>query len=787
MELYTAFSITPKIYGTAHVVIDDNSDYNTLYISDFDVAITNATAAEVEDVYVIAYGAQNRTTADYAINNGAPVVDTNVVIPDGMTVTIVNALVVAENGTITIQDGGEIAFQTGWKENTKLWVEGKVVDYDGGMAKYEPNTDQFIYEVKKTTETDTEEYVTYTTLKIALAEAQAGETINLHGQIVIDENLTIPEQVTVVTDVDDEDVAAITMVGATLTVNGTLEIKDGATVDLKTNADTNTKSDIVVNNIVANADGETFTYIDDAEYVVDGAYFTGTIGDYEAVQFITSAAVAGANSASASTDITIIGTVSIGDVAFTEGEENDDLNLIIAQGAEVTAGTVTLNDVDMSVIGTFTGTVIAPVTAGDVTLTFDEAYGLNIDIIPEDNGESVTTTVELNGISTVADGSGKAKLFGAVALTTGTATLDSDLVVDDLTVGQNATLVINQNVTLYVNGNGYNDDDTGILNQALVADKFPFDFQSKVADEAALTIDGNVTVKGTITWGPVVVNGTLTTEENSKMQVDVLLVNGTLTIAEGTQTVDADADIVSVALINGTVTGEITAVGVFAYPGSDVSAMELNMSGDESTSAPTAFYVNGDLKVTIYMDKTNKTYNIKQMLAFIDVDGVRYGTVAYYLDEAMTDQIDTDDVVKTYVGTVEAIYMSMEPSLVKGTVSAGTGLDLYIDNIKWDANYPNYPNLTVGEHTVSFSVKAGYDGTNATITFNGQTVQNGGTIEITQNGFTLVASGAVPQSFATGGDSGSDDGLGLTDYLLIILVILIVIMAIIVAMRLMRS
>ncbi len=33
----------------------------------------------------------------------------------------------------------------------------------------------------------------------------------------------------------------------------------------------------------------------------------------------------------------------------------------------------------------------------------------------------------------------------------------------------------------------------------------------------------------------------------------------------------------------------------------------------------------------------------------------------------------------------------------------------------------------------------------------------------------------------------SDDGLGLTDYLLIVLVVLIVVMAIIVAIRLMRS
>ena len=45
---------------------------------------------------------------------------------------------------------------------------------------------------------------------------------------------------------------------------------------------------------------------------------------------------------------------------------------------------------------------------------------------------------------------------------------------------------------------------------------------------------------------------------------------------------------------------------------------------------------------------------------------------------------------------------------------------------------------------------------------------------------------AAPEN-PSSGDSGSSDGLGLTDYLLIVLVVLIVVMAIIVAIRLMRS
>ena len=104
-----------------------------------------------------------------------------------------------------------------------------------------------------------------------------------------------------------------------------------------------------------------------------------------------------------------------------------------------------------------------------------------------------------------------------------------------------------------------------------------------------------------------------------------------------------------------------------------------------------------------------------------------------------------------------------------------------------DNKYSYY--LPVGTHTVSIAANAGYNADDATITFNGQTVANGGTITIEAGAttFTLAASGAVPASSVSGGSSSSDDGMGLTDYLLIILVVLIVIMAIMVAMRLMRS
>ena len=54
--------------------------------------------------------------------------------------------------------------------------------------------------------------------------------------------------------------------------------------------------------------------------------------------------------------------------------------------------------------------------------------------------------------------------------------------------------------------------------------------------------------------------------------------------------------------------------------------------------------------------------------------------------------------------------------------------------------------------------------------------------------YTLVASGAAPsQGQVVIDQTGGDDGMGITDYLLIILVILVIVLAIFVALRMMRS
>ena len=141
----------------------------------------------------------------------------------------------------------------------------------------------------------------------------------------------------------------------------------------------------------------------------------------------------------------------------------------------------------------------------------------------------------------------------------------------------------------------------------------------------------------------------------------------------------------------------------------------------------------------------------------------------------------------TKIGTFESLEAEMELDNVdKVTVSAGVGLQIYVDGIKAVSGM----DLQYGTHTVTIGVEKNYDGANAIITVNGVQISNNGTftVDVDDKEVVIIASGAVPaQSGSTVVVDDADDGMALTDILLIVLVVLIVIMAIIVALRMMRS
>ena len=414
-----------------------------------------------------------------------------------------------------------------------------------------------------------------------------------------------------------------------------------------------------------------------------------------------------------------------------------------------------------------TGTVAIDATAGAVSIDLDKVSGIAVEAVQTDDGETITSTVEMTQLAAVQ------YVAGEVTVAAGSVTIPGTMVFgysdEDANpavyVAAGATLVIGPDADVTV----YADFD------AMVNDNMTLEEAIEAA--AGMDVAGTLTVDGELTAFIATVSGVVNASEGSTLAI-YGCIDGTLSAAEGS---DVSLD----GIVNGTVSGEIAIWTVVAYPGADMSAAVMNADINGETDVDsTVFYLNGAEAATAYVAK-DLNNEITGIIDYLDTTALVDPT-KYYSDADLTLEIRSPNDV--YVGEYETVYITMEAANAYGVVSAGTGLDLYIDNVK--AVSGSEVPLTVGTHTVSFDVKAGYDGANATITFNGQTVQNGGTITVTadmmQDGFTLVASGAVPSQGQVVVDD-SDSGMGITDYLLIILVVLVIVLAIVVVMRMMRS
>ena len=808
-------NVKARFYGSVYSTNGTgNNAVSTIYIVDFDVAVAGAVAAESDEVYTFAFGAQNATTSDKAAERGAFVIEENITIPDGLTVIVWNALVVSENAVLTIEEGATVEIAQGVRETSQtpgvLWVEGKVVDYDGCMDTYRGtefgDADKkgiFKYQVMKTTETDTEYYVTYTTLDIAISEAQPGEEIQLNGSVIIDSDLTIPADVTVITD-SEAAAPALTVKGATLTVNGILEIS-GTTanaVKLDQNDAGTRDGAIVVNNLIKNADEKTFVDKADAVKPISGAYFNAIIDedDVSGTDYVGSVAVASTNSTEVTTgDIVIYGTVSMGDVTFTVGENNQTMKVVIGKDAKVTAGTVTLVGVGFDIKTntglTFTGTVSSDVTAGTAAVAFSNASGMTISFDSQDDGETVTTTMILDGTlkGTATIQSGTVDAGTALKVGTYTPANTGEKTAEDkavLTVASGATLNVASKGNLAVveptGATGADKLFSGlVVDGTLVVGK---DGVFAVDDAAQIDIAGtaafnNVTVGGI--QGTVYVTGTFaaSTEEGAEGKVTI------------SKMYVGDADGAA-----GTVTGAInlnTNGGfIVAYTTADITGAAIDETDGVSNAVVTQYYINGEVYMTSYANATADIGNIIpekiEMTGYEDVVlGTNKDNTSWYTDEAMTNALYKTEGGVGAITNYTAVYAKADLLSAAVRLSIGPGMSVYIDDVRYTSGVLE---LAVGEHSIVIQVNPGYAGTTS-VTLGGTAI-TGGTFTITpeiaeeyqyvnenSDAITLSVMGDI--AYDTG--STDDSGMGLTEILLIILVVLIVVMAIMVALRLMRS
>ena len=754
-----------KVNGVVYTITDITAG-TTVYYTSFDSALA---AIEIADE-------KEMTVLGSVTVKGTPTVPAGaeLVVPTGATLSIDSAAILtiedtallsASDGTVSV--GGMLVIidkETGLDENTGKDSSGKPM---------------FSYQVY----TENGDTATYSGIIVALKEATSGDVITLKQDSTIDSSVTIPEGVTLVVPSNITLKIGSTSKDVTLTVDGVLDIQKNGKVD-KTSSGSYKKL-ISLNGVINDAQGiaNFATTFEMDDYVT----FKMKVNGKEILVY--SDLTYAAENVSYGT-VTVFGDVSAGDVTFDSSDDAIAIQFATATTpGSISVGTLTLVGEEGVTItttnGTMTGTVAS--AAGSMDLVKVTAMTIVTGIY-----EDVDGTTDLLYIA--------GTLTGKMTIDAGTVTMNDNVTVgttkdDILTVSAEATLATAAN-TLTVK-----DSATS----------------ASVKQYTALVVDGTLSVvkgklvvnaldsgkpAGTSDDGKASINGVLSISESGSNVSTIagdMVVKGELIIDRSTDkagklNVTGDLKVGSAPSIGAapSISGPI-AIGednakVTVYAGADDSAALFDPINGVTTAKYTDIKVNGVDYMRVYVDSTKTTVALKDTLPSY-VKGYKVSGAEWTANGSSIDE-------KTYVGTYAAAEATLPVKEIGFTVSEGVGLQVYIDGLSPEGFYDVEKNenmIQLGTHTVTVEVESGYDGSKVTITVNGKTVANGGTFTLTtdDDSAVIIASGATPavqEDTTIVVDKGDkDEGMGLTDILLIVLVVLIVIMAIIVALRMMRS
>ena len=811
----TVTDVADTVTGSASAVIGGDGTVNATYYEQ-----TTAATATVGETVVRTY-----TTFDNAVDAMAGADDTTITVSGEQTSavdkSVTGTVVVLSGAKFTVDDGVTLTFTAqGYMVNQNTTAKQVVVEgtltFDAYANYTEGTVANTVVEDDPKIEADvcivSGDARTFTSLANAI-EMAGGETatIILNQDVTIKDDLTIPSNITVSSDRYGITVGETTSTkNVTLTVEGSVQLTGATnTITLPQGAQIEGSNPADYYNGVLSVSGNGYVYISEGSLAdiadATGAHYqkqvdldNNTSTPAVTLNVIATVQYAAADSANVygadrQVSIVIYGDNTVNSAVFTAPSEKT-LNVTVQAEASIT-GDIILG----------AGVTIAA-SAGDIDGTVGVADGAVVDIDGSAIVKALTYTDE-NDNSTVRlyiEGD----ISGNVIVSEGSVYADGVSVVADkdangkdvkstLTVANGATLVVIAGESVTATGD-----------YAAVVIDGTLDIQASTSaagsvDADALIVNGTVTVAGTLTVGDASVNGTVNVTGTLNISDDGIVIVGT----KPTQLGSAATGIVNVSGDNAALSiGERAYIK--AYAGTEVTVP----TGIPSTS----FTINDQLYMTVYASigvsiadaLIDETYTLEGLYT-----GLYYGSIDNPSNDGLYDPSNwytssdrvantalTSDSVVNDIGDegYTALYAHVDPTPVSGTVSEGTGLRMYIDNVPAETmiGQNGAISLPIGQHTVSFDVLAQYDGTNAviTLTVNGNTTtyQSGDTITITQdmNGFVLACSGAVPSSGSgdiTVNVPSQDDGMSLTDILLIVLVILIVIMAIIVALRLMRS
>ena len=593
----------------------------------------------------------------------------------------------------------------------------------------------------------------YTNIYTALNNAQSGDTVTIYrsgSNVILDKDITVKEGV--ILDIPSGKGVTVND-NVTVTTDGTIKLS-GALVAQTAgfNPDAENHSTIAVNGALMSVTECRYT-----DYYIPGAYYNlvNAEGNWYYITPIEQAAAV-SNDVSEGI-ITIWGENQVGDVAFT-GDE--DQPVIITVNGKLRASSIKLTWATIGVA--------------------DDANNYQFDgTITSDVGSVQFVNANGFGVESAVDGEG-----ATIMSVGGTPAQANDKGVDaEMTI-------VSGNVTVIDIADGNDLNVSGI------------DFT--IAEGATLTVTGSG-VK--MVADKLAVNGTLVAYDGGNVTADSVYVIGTFTVSPADSDNNilagtADIDYIRVGLsedFKTTSAATLNAEKITDWKYIYVSAESTVTAGLIENAASTQFYVEDALWFTVY---GNGNAVKADAPGIVPTENVLLDKWTGKDANDVTVTIENDAVDKSFtIGQVERFDADIDYDIYTITVFADPGITaVYIDGKLmtsgvfmdgtegvWNEGF----RLTVaaGEHEITYKLGNYFSG-EATMTVNGTAV----------TGNTFTTSGTEPNDrsvtvYLQGIDASapetptgsSDDGMGLTDYLLIVLVVLIVIMAIMVALRLMRS
>ena len=815
-----------KISGDGAIVTKDAIATTGVSAAKYTVSERSATGATVNTYWFVTIDAALAKTADGTTKSvevyGTQSVTVSAEVPAGATLVLKNGAVLnigaeAKNTDIvltvvsgaSVKDEGAVVTVNGTLYSQKKTDIAKTLREPSDTAKGIVS-DVVSFEMKNGKEV-TGGWAKWTNLTVSLNEAQSGDRVVLNKDVVIPASIAVKEGVVL----DAEKHVIYVPYGVVLTVDGTVDLTDaGSKLAIASKNGTNAAGAVVLNGYIAyssegadeivkaakGADGKWAVATgENVKFIVAGAYYAVDRVNYvstvanaaEIISTVDGQKVELKAVAEADDNTTEKDSLEFSGVSFSGKSATDSATVIVS--CPVKADGVTISNakieivggiiVDISVTGADGSVVVKGKTPAVATTDADSQPAYAFTIATAVHGEDEKNVLAVIGAiqdykdSKQKDVSTQISFDGTVYVT-GVSTFSVDK------VSVLGTLVVEDGVTIGVATSATQSTDDTTPNSTAV-------FVS-----GALNVENSATVTLTANAKTMEISGTLAVVKGS--------FNAESTTATVSGTVDAKAEGASATFAvlyigvdekiaqrtttgaDASVVGNVT-VSKYALVAPGATVPEA-FTKEDSAYKSTVFEVEGALYLTGYAGAS----------CDLEIKKIDYKpTDAKFKGWFVAGE--TSETTKK-IGEVSKVTANIDREIYKITITTDGGIayvtvdGVLMKSVVGNVNQFTIDKLVAGPHTIGISAASGYDVSNVVLKNTDGTAVGSMTVSVsgttTDYEYQLIGSTVAvdptpePTPIII---KDEDDGMSLTDILLIVLVVLIVIMAAIVALRMMRS